>query len=85
MSNGAPWDSALTPQSLSARVTSTLGSDKRVTGRGVDPPGIIGVGLEVIAQRGPKSLSAGAGIVGHPSVRGASFSVKLHTLFDAFE
>lgn len=85
MSNGASWDSALTPQSLSARVTPTLGSDKRVTGRGVDPPRIIGVGLEVIVQRGPKSLSAGTGIVGHPNVRRASFSVKLHTLFDAFE
>lgn len=85
MPNGAPWDSALMPRSLSTRVTSTLGSDKCVTGSGVDPPGSIGVGLEVIAQRGPKSLSAGTGIVSHPSVRGASFSVKLHTLFDAFE
>ena len=85
MSNGAPWDFALTPQSLSTRVTSTLGSDKCVTGSGVDPPGSIGVGLEVIAQRGPKSLSVGTGIVGHPRVRRASFSVKLHTLFDAFD
>lgn len=36
-----------------------------MAGLGVDPFKIIGVGLGVIALRGPKSLSAGTSIVGH--------------------